>query len=229
MDSANSAAAEVAAASSSTKSIESSIMIPNKLINNHAYSDAYESGITTDNIKTKNFDQRFLCSICHGLPRYPVLMPNCPHVLCAYCAVKHVETSGTPSFYKVERRNARCPECRQDFKFSEYIPFMKFHSINKVQLMSIDVECSYKCGYAGTIFEVDQHETFSCSLREIQCPHFYCDRVGPAGEISKHYATCGKQASYCGQCVLPVSMNEFHDHDCIKRLKIAVSGITLST
>ncbi len=196
--------------------------MPPRLINMNSYTAVYESGYHENQIITTNIDKLYTCHICKGLPRYPILPPNCPHMLCASCALIEFQINGRPSIMRIERRKIDCPICRDPFAFIDIVPFSKFHPVLQCLIKNIDISCIYKCGYRGHFKEIDDHESYNCKMRPIECPHYYCTYSGQFQDVETHYLTCSKKAIICEKCEMLVSSELLGNHDCLKRLKIAV-------
>ena len=200
----------------------SNTTIPSRLIKMNSYTADYESGYHENQIISTNIDKLYNCQICKGIPRYPILPPNCPHMLCANCSLIEFQINGRPSIMRIERRQIHCPICREPYAFIDIIPFSKFLPILQCLIKNIDISCIYKCGYRGHFKEIDDHESYNCPLRPIECPHYFCTYSGPFQDVATHYQTCSKKGIICEKCELLVSAELLGNHDCVKRLKIAV-------
>ena len=197
-------------------------VLPTRLINMNSYTGDYECGYHENQIISNNIDKLYTCQICKGLPRYPILPPNCPHMLCANCVLLEFQINGKPSIMRIERRKIDCPICREPYTFIDIIPFTKFQPVLQCLIKNIDITCIYKCGYRGHFKDIDDHESYNCKMRPIECPHYFCTYSGPFCDVATHYQTCSKKAIICEKCELLVKEELLGNHDCIKRLKMAI-------
>ena len=52
--------------------------------------EEYEQGFGENLIITKELGECFLCQVCFGVPRRPVVLKKCGHGFCVVCMRKHV-------------------------------------------------------------------------------------------------------------------------------------------
>ena len=176
-------------------------------------------------IPLPNLD-RHECPMCFSIPRYPVKLPClCGKIACASCLLRLFKADNTGNIARDYYLQRPCPLCRTPLKFSELKPCSEWDSYEQSNLKDLQLRCPYECGFIGTVFEMDIHQVRKCRKRIIQCPHRFCNLKMAADEIQEHFPKCTSRKEICENCQQPVGNNEMDCHNCVKRLKVAVSGM----
>ena len=144
------------------------------LPNVYAGDDAYEEGFDENLVINKDVGECFLCPLCFGIPRNPVIIKKCGHGFCEVCITNHVTQSANQPI-KERVATIKCPVCSGLFTKFDPIGFDDFNIPSKKAFNLIRLKCPFGCSYIGSPHEMDDHQTFECpkknsflSLFEIQ-------------------------------------------------------------
>lgn len=175
-----------------------------------------------------------VCAICSGVPRLPILMPKCPHIMCEACAYHYFRENRLE-----EEANAvflKCPSCntknnvRHIKCFSEWTPYEK----------ALYIQHKAKCEDCKSIVDdpvtLLDHRLYYCQQRTVLCPNLECDFKAPAHIMKmKHLPVCDKFAVICPVCHRIVSEKQIKEHKCtlssehkcfeLKRPEVNLNGI----
>jgi hypothetical protein len=166
---------------------------------------------------------RFVCSICHGVPRFPWSIDRCEHIFCEDCLYRHYD--GATDFKKWYGAN-KCPVCVNTYNQGTVKVFCRMDKETQALFQSIQIRCPFECGQLGSPLEIDEHQVYSCPNRTIVCPNLGCKQSGPAKDISEqHFPHCEKLRVYCYRCQLPVPVQVLNTHNCKRRQKDAVRSM----
>ena len=202
------------------------LIFPKRTCTVNIWLSEFETGYSPDLLQSQPVStDLFYCVVCKSLPRHPVMNAQCRHLLCAYCAMQLVKTSGKPVSAKFSRRKMKCPVCRQDFNFRDFTTHIQFNYWDNALFNEIKIRCSNSCGFQAELLKMDEHECFSCPKRIISCPHKSCKEEGTAEKIEEHFPLCPNRQVFCKSCEMSVYLSEIEQHNCIKRLRIAIEGI----
>ena len=112
----------------------------------------------------KERDNYFNCAVCMGIPRTPVYLTTCVHVVCSGCAAQIVETAR-----EMKRRDPdpdadmnRCPTCRVG-RFTEIdtLDVESWPSILRWEWLQLRFKCSApRCTFEGDTDEMRWHDNY---------------------------------------------------------------------
>ncbi len=102
--------------------------------------DEYEQGFDENLLITKELGECFLCPVCFGVPRRPVVLKKCGHGFCEVCLTKHViHSANLPNMDRFS--TAKCPVCSTAFMKFEPVPYEKFSIPSKRAFNLIKLKC----------------------------------------------------------------------------------------
>ena len=202
-----------------------SLFFPRRLQCTDIRSLSLAIGFEEKNVQGGFASDRFICSICHRLPRIPCRPNGCTHIFCEYCLLIHFNRTKKTRIYVAE---ANCPTCEKTFDEFGVDLFYKFDIETQALFNAIKVQCPNDCGYVASAREVDAHQIYECSTRTINCPNRACGYRASAKEIEEdHFAKCSKLRVYCYLCNLPLPVAVLFTHNCKRRQKSAAKSMLL--
>lgn len=157
------------------------------------------------------------CSVCNEFPRTPYAFPLCGHLICGedWAGLQRASDDET----------VNCPYCRTPAKISEVQSLENMEAGHRLLLNEFILTCPDRCGYRGNLQEINNHQVYNCSMREIACPNNGCFEVGTAQRIEQHYRGCPFIPLVCSACQTVVPRGPVTlQHDCIHELKIIIRG-----
>lgn len=201
-------------------------LLPPNLPNTQVNTSFLETGFDEEYTVLPSNTSYFFCPVCLGLPRDPVALPECGHMMCDYCLFDYVEKTGKPFLLTFSDRKATCPLCKRVFRASDVKTFDQFDAWPKAVYKSIEVHCPYSCGFSGDPFSVDYHQAYKCPLRLVSCPSAGCFVEQPEYMLAAwHYPRCTEYRVYCGKCRLPIRECTKQNHHCGTHLLATVSAL----
>ena len=159
----------------------------------------------------------FLCSICKGLPRYPVEIKKCGHLFCSFCISRILRERLLHCFTIM---TAACPMCKNHFSTPDVIEIGKTSKFLYNLYCAIDVRCTYSCGHICSPKAMLEHETWQCPRRPVKCPNTGCNYETPDEDMEHHLDVCPSRLIYCSICRLPKRASEAHE--CIGALRATI-------
>lgn len=175
--------------------------------------DKQQSGWSLELVKCGKDACPFICSICLGLPKFPVEILSCGDTFCFDCIgaliLRNIEEH---SIYN----SGRCPNCKDLFETKDIQAFEEVSKALYRVYTSIDVSCSYGCGLITSTKSLVKHEMWECRKRPVKCPNG-CNKVLPDTEMEAHLDECEHRLVYCNKCKLPKILSE-KKHACVKAL-----------
>ena len=131
------------------------------LPNYYLSDDDYEQGFDENLLITKELGECFLCPICYGVPRRPIILKKCGHGFCEVCITNFVIQSANNS--TMDRfSSAKCPVCSTPFMKFETVPYDKFSIPCKKAFILIQLKCPYGCSFVGSPHDMDDHQSYEC-------------------------------------------------------------------
>ncbi len=168
-------------------------------------------GWSKDLIKAGADSCPFLCSVCRGLPKFPIEIKSCGDTFCFDCIRDVIRTAASTTGF---RSIASCPNCACIFN-SEDLEHFETRSRALYRIYTaIDVSCSYGCGYSSSTKWLPHHEMWKCPKRPVTCPNG-CLLTLPDKEMEAHFNICEARLVYCNKCRLPKLISE-KKHNCVK-------------
>ena len=199
---------------------------PPKVPNIHAGSLEFERGYPVQCVEDLTEDSLLLCGICHMLPRNPIELECCGHLFCFPCLNQLVSIKNAFKNTFRHYQKANCPICRTEFSSLEYTRIAHLPSTLGRMYHSLEVNCPLQCGFKSDPIKMDEHQLYECNQRLIKCPNHKCDVVIIAQKLENvHFPKCSLYLVHCPQCKLPVSQSTLHSHNCMNRLKEALTDI----
>lgn len=150
----------------------------------------------------------FICTVCRGLPRYPIELQKCGCCFCEGCVY---------SILAINPNQAKCPNCSKIFDGRDIFGFHQLSTCLLRVYKAIDVRCSYECGLVASPPAMLLHESVRCSKRPVVCPHPGCKLTLTDAEMDVHIPLCEHRAIFCKRCRLPMPASQ-KKHTCIKAL-----------
>ena len=202
-------------------------ILPPDLPNNKLNDYDYEQGFEEELLVNPEYADCFSCSICHRIPRNPVIIKPCGHFFCE-CCVEKQEASETAQYHD-EPGWLKCAVCKLQFHPSNSVPLERFVTALKKTYHLVRLRCPYSCGFIGDPQEMDRHQSFQCELREVTCPSVGCQLTKPFHQIrDEHVAVCPNLMIYCQSCLLPVKRELLPAHNCKDRMAMAIKGMSIA-
>jgi hypothetical protein len=170
-------------------------------------------------------DTLYVCSICRGVPRQPVILTRCGHIGCCRCMMDNIKLRSG-----IVKDCSPCPVCRRIYRREECIPFEKWQLLAQAVFKAIRVRCpsvcpeGKPCEFVGSIMDLTAHERNECPHRVIKCPNHDCDVMAEECKVRKHFPRCPSLAVHCSTCRLPVLWSARDKHCCIRELQKALNG-----
>ena len=193
---------------------------PNADINLAGYNTGFEESQAVD----RGINGSFICTICLGIPKRPIILPRCGHLFCQACIEKVSQSKKVEIFGKVFSSNT-CPNCKSSFSQNDTKEFEAQDPWAQRVFKSLQLKCLYECGFKGNSFEMDPHQSFQCLKRKVKCPGEDCGLTMDFDKLrDEHIKTCPKVLIYCNQCMLPVRREKLDSHDCLDRMAQALKG-----
>jgi hypothetical protein len=163
----------------------------------------------------------WVCSLCRGVPRFPIILEACSHCFCLPCIKTHIVIAGR----LLEHGNeATCPNCREVYDSRAIIPYDCWQQLGKCAFNSVQVRCpATECEFVGSVAHLLKHEKTKCLQRKVACPGAYCTYIGTVSELeSTHIIACEKVMVNCLQCGLPWLYSKRNLHNCQRSLMQAL-------
>ena len=164
------------------------------------YKEKSQVGWAVDLLKGGKDTNPFVCTICLGVPKFPVEVLSCGDIFCYDCieslVTQHLKEKGI-----IEPLS--CPNCKLSFEPNEIQEFAEVSKALYRIFTSIDISCSYGCGLVTSTKSLIVHEMWECPNRPVKCPN-NCNKVLPDSEMEKHIDSCEKRI---GKIKRPVSEN----------------------
>ena len=170
-------------------------------------------GWSVDQLKDGKDSSPFICSICLGVPKFPMEVLTCGDSFCFDCIGEYLlrtmkEKSLLAPFY--------CPNCKEEFEEDDIVYFQNFSKALYRVFTSIDVRCSYGCGLVMSTKSLIKHEMWECTKRPVKCPN-NCRQLLPDDEMDGHIGECDHRLVICNKCKQPKLFSE-KKHPCVKAL-----------
>ena len=163
----------------------------------------------------------YTCPCCCGFPRYPAQLHSCGHIYCYICLMDVLNHTHLSVMRGITA--AKCPTCREPFTNASITPFESFTKFEQRLFTSIDVTCSFHCGFVGTFKSTAEHEQKRCRLRILQCPNAPCTEIRSAEDMAKsHFFECQHRLVFCPKCGFATPPPDIEEHDC---LQIAIRAV----
>ena len=195
------------------------------LPNVYAGDDDYEEGFDESLIITKDLAECFLCPLCFGIPRNPVVLRKCGHGFCEVCIAAQVGQSQNQG-NREKVAATKCPVCSALFTKFDAVGYDDFNIPSKKAFNLIRLKCPYGCPYLGSPHEMDDHQTYECPKRTVFCPYLECkQKMTFEILVTEHIMKCEKLIIYCNSCFLPLPKAEISNHNCKDRLAAALKCI----
>ena len=115
----------------------------------------------------------FICTICFGIPRRPLIIPRCGHLFCQACIERNSQSKKVEIFGNVFSSN-KCPNCKSCYSQTDIKEFEAQDPWTQRDFMSLQLKCLYECGFKWNSFEMDPHQSFQCLKRKVKCPAEDC-------------------------------------------------------
>ena len=138
--------------------------LPNVEMNGLGYENGFDEALAVQPVTNGSF----ICTICLGIPRRPLILPSCGHLFCQACIEADVRSR------KSEVINNKCPNCKASFSQSALKEFEAEDQWTQRVFKSLQINCPDKCGFKGNSFEMDNHQSFECLKRKVKCPGVDC-------------------------------------------------------
>jgi len=178
-----------------------------------------ESGFPPENLVVPNGPENcpFICSVCHGLPRYPVEIKKCGHLFCSFCISRVLRERALHCFTIL---TSACPMCKIHFSTPDVVEIVKTSKFLYNLYCAIDVRCTYGCTHICSPKAMLEHETWQCTRRPVKCPNSGCNYETPDEDMEHHLNLCPSRLIYCSLCRLPKRASE--SHECIGALSSTI-------
>ena len=185
----------------------------------------YEQGFDETLLQNPEFADAFSCPICIGIPRNPIYLKKCQHFFCECCILNHYNTSAKISPNSI-LKSAECPCCIGWFLRSDVIPFEEFNYAMKKVYHLLRLKCPNGCVFIGDPQEMDDHQSYVCEKRIVNCPNPECqEKMTYEKLVQEHFLNCPKRLIFCKGCLLPVPLQMETTHDCKERMATAMKRI----
>ena len=192
------------------------------LPNIYAGDDDYEEGFDESLVINKDVGECFLCPLCFGIPRNPVVLKKCGHGFCEVCIATQVITTANQST-KEKAFNTKCHVCSSLFTKFDPIGYEDFNIPSRKAFNLIKIKCPYGCLYIGSPHEMDDHQTYECPKRTVNCPYMECKQKMPFEKlVEEHIMNCENLRIYCEICLLHLRKSDLDKHNCKDRLASAL-------
>ena len=182
----------------------------------------YQQGWSLDLVKGGSNNCPFICSICRGLPKFPLEVKECGCAFCFDC----INLAVNRVFKEFPMRDtAPCPNCKTTF-CPEKMQLVEEKSRALYRLFTaIDVRCSYGCGATKGTKSLIEHEMYQCPKRPVNCPNG-CTLNGeeltlPDSDMEAHLECCENRLVNCNKCRIPKPFAE-KKHQCVKALSATI-------
>ena len=166
----------------------------------------------------------FICTICFGIPKRPIILRGCGHLFCQACIERNSQSNNGEIFGKVFTSN-KCPNCNGWFCQADAKEFEAQDPWTQRVFKSLQLKCLYECGFKGNSFEMDPHQSFDCLKRKVMCSGGDSGMTMDYDKLrDDHIKKCPKVVIYCERCMLPVRREKMTSHDCLDRMAQALKG-----
>ena len=160
----------------------------------------------------------FICSICLGLPRYPVELQSCGHFFCECCVGVIVKARSNFSNPK------KCPKCQRDIISDDILHLRRRSQCNYNEYNALEVRCFYGCGKVSSPSAMLKHECVECTKRPVKCTHPTCNIQLPDSEMESHLPICEHRSIFCNRCKLPMPCTQ-KKHNCVHELTNTIKSM----
>jgi hypothetical protein len=171
----------------------------------------------------------WLCPICLGVPRIPVMLNRCGHIGCKPCLHEYLMRRGKYSNGTEQGFWVGCPICRQAYRENSLISFQQWQLLAKLTFNNVQVRCpgtiishDLNCEFIGSVSELVNHEAFECRRRWIKCPNSGCEVQGMEDVVKEHFKSCEWLMVFCAGCTLPVKWIDIPTHQCLAEMQSAL-------
>ena len=167
----------------------------------------FEIGFSSNLVISNPASKQFECTICKGLPRFPVELSTCGHIFCYEC-MSHLPWSNE------NNSSLPCPNCELSFHQTDaYGIELSSRALQNIY-SSLDVRCPYQCGYVSSPKAMIDHETWKCTNRPVKCTSKGCDVILPDNQMESHFDECPERYIFCQNCRIPIK-HSVTPHHCI--------------
>lgn len=177
----------------------------------------FEIGYAPENVTTDITNSPFMCSVCFGLPRYPVELKQCGHMFCLLCILK-----AAPPY---AHSTPQCPYCKTECNANlDLIVLGNGSRALQNMYLSFEVRCHYGCGHVSSPQAMLEHETWQCRKRRVGCINDGCSTALPDDQMEQHLEICPRRLIYCNHCMLPRRLHS-PKHNCITTCRETLRGM----
>ncbi|KAK3593715.1 hypothetical protein CHS0354_013612 [Potamilus streckersoni] len=199
-----------------------------------------DGGYSVSLIVQKDFDKKFLCSLCGKVLREPI-QSFCGHRFCKGCIDKVLKSE----------QQMKCPQCQQEGIGEEEYSVLRGdqmypdnavkREMSRIKVQCLNTGCSWQglfkdyedhasqcqfqlsqcpqCGFSVSHFELEEHKTKTCPKRPVICKH--CGQPSTNAELSEHSKVCPKHPLKCEQCktkkIPRDRLKDHQDNECPNR------------
>ena len=129
------------------------------------------SGFDTNRF-TLPVDDNFICSVCYGVFRNPVLL-DCDHSFCKVCISNWAAKSKD------------CPQCRKTFSKDNFRPYFR---PMQAMLQRLEIKCeneNFGCPITTVLEDIEKHQA-KCSFKQVLCPLNGCGKKVVEKDLKNH-------------------------------------------
>jgi len=184
---------------------------------------AFETGYDVVNVIGNPETASMVCTICLGLPRYPVELRKCGHVFCFLCSMRNINFQ--PGY--MPSAGAPCPNCKRQYLSSSIVEFKRSSQALQNIYNGFDVRCVYGCGHICSPTAMLEHETWACPLRPVGCIFERCGVLLNDTAMEAHLDVCPKRMVFCSTCFLPRKFDGT-GHNCLRSTRTTIRGMKTS-
>ncbi len=181
---------------------------------------SFETGYDTVNVSGEPEKCHMVCTVCLGLPRYPIELRHCGHVFCFVCITRTLNY-GSPI---TNSPGAPCPCCKHTFLMSSIVEFKRSSRALQNIYNTFDVRCVYGCGRVCSPRAMLEHETWECTQRPVGCINDGCGVLLTDAQMEQHLVVCPRRFVYCNSCMLPRRLNGT-GHNCLRTMRETLKGM----
>ncbi|XP_064414916.1 RING finger protein 151 [Latimeria chalumnae] len=152
-------------------------------------------------------DQDFICTVCHGVLKYPVMM-SCSHIFCKKCILQWLKRC----------QQETCPCCRKDLKGSTLV---LMHKLIKM-IGRLKIKCKNEVHGCSVTFPLAQREEHvaSCQFEMTKCPNEGCTADVLLKDLDAHNQSCQHWKQPCRMgCGTVLTRSNLDEHNCYQELK----------
>ena len=125
--------------------------LPNVEMNGLGYENGFDEALAVQPVSNGSF----ICTICLGIPRRPLILPSCGHLFCQSCIEADVWWR-KPEICNNAVLNNKCPNCNASFSQYAIKEFEAGDQWTQRVFKSLQINCPNKCGFKGNSFEMDK-------------------------------------------------------------------------